>query len=87
MPNDSIAGKSKNQKNSGSTTGSAVPIRIVQFKICDENPSSRSSKNSEEGMAGKSARNESSELLKFGSMLAASITELKDTMAGKFDQL
>ena len=38
-------------------------------------------------MAGKSASNEGSELLKFGSMLAASITELKDTMAGKFDQL
>ena len=38
-------------------------------------------------MAGKSASNEGSELLKFGSMLAASVTELKDTMAGKFDQL
>ena len=38
-------------------------------------------------MAGKSASNEGSELLKFGSMLAASITELKDTMPGKFDQL
>lgn len=38
-------------------------------------------------MAGKSASNEGSELLKFGSMLATSITELKDTLAGKFDQL
>ena len=38
-------------------------------------------------MAGKSVSNEGSMLLKFGSMLATSITELKDTMAGKFDQL
>lgn len=38
-------------------------------------------------MALKSASNEGSELLKFGSMLATSITELKDTMAGTFDQL
>ena len=38
-------------------------------------------------MAGKSVSNEGSELLKFGSMLATSTTELKDTMAGKFDQL
>ena len=38
-------------------------------------------------MAGKSASNEGRELLKFGSMLTALITALKDTMAGKFDQL
>ena len=38
-------------------------------------------------MAGKSASNEGSKILKFGSMLATSITELKDTMAEKFDQL
>ena len=38
-------------------------------------------------MAGKSASNEGSDLLKFGSMLATSITELKDTIAGTFDQL
>lgn len=88
MPNDSTAQKSKNQKNSGSTTGSAGANKDgPTHKICDENPSPRPSKSSEEGMAGKSASNEGSELLKFGSMLAASITELKDTMAGKFDQL
>ena len=88
MPNDSTAQKSKNQKNSGSTTGSAGANKDgPTHKICDENPSPRPSKSSGEGMAGKSASNEGSELLKFGSMLAASITELKDTMAGKFDQL
>lgn len=38
-------------------------------------------------MAGKSASKEGSELLKFGSILATSVTELKDTTAGKFDQL
>lgn len=38
-------------------------------------------------MEGKSVSNEGSAILKFGSMLAASITELKDTMAVKFDQL
>ena len=56
-------------------------------KNCDENTSSRPSKKSEVGMAGKSASNEGSELLKFGSILTASITALNDTMAGKFDQL
>ena len=86
MPNDSTARKSKNQKNSGCITGSAgVNKDGLTHKICDENPSSRSSKISEEKMAGKSASNESSDLLKFGSMPAASITELKDTM--KFDRL
>ena len=88
MPNDSTAQKSKNQKNSGSTTGSAGANKDgPTHKICDENPSPCPSKSSEEGMAEKSASKEGSELLKFGSILAASITELKDTMAGKFDQL
>ena len=88
MPNDSTAQKRKNQKNSGSTTGSAGANKDgPTHKICDENPSPRPSKSSEEGMPGKSASHEGSELLKFGSMLVASITELKDTMAGKFDQL
>ena len=87
MANDSTAQKSKNQKSSGSTTGNAGANKDgLNHKNCDENTSSRPSKHSEEGMAGKSA-NEGSELLKLGSMLAASITELKDTMAGKFDQL
>ena len=62
-----------------------MPIRMVR-QNCDENTSLRPSKK-DEGMAGKSASNEGNELLKFGSMLAASTTELKDTMAGKFDQL
>lgn len=35
-------------------------------------------------MAGKSAATKAA---KFGQMLVASIAELKDTMAGKFDQL
>ena len=40
MPNDSTAQKSKNQKNSGSTTGSAGANKDgPTHKICDENPS------------------------------------------------
>ena len=38
-------------------------------------------------MAQKSASSKGSELLKFGSMLSDSITELKNTLVGKFDQL
>lgn len=53
-------------------------------KNLDENASLRPSQNSEEGMAGKSAATKAA---KFGQMLDASIAELKDTMAGKFDQL
>lgn len=88
MANDTTAQKRKNQKSSGSTTGNAGANKDgPTHRNCDENPNSRSSKNSEEGMAGKSASNEGSELLKFGSMVTSSITELKDTMAGKFDQL
>ena len=88
MANDTTAQKRKNKKSSGSTTGNAGANKDGPTpKNCDENPNSRSSKNSEEGMAGQSASNEGSELLKFGSMLATSITELKDTIAGKFDQL
>ena len=89
MANDSTAQKSTNQKSSGSTTGNAGANKDgPSHKNCDENTSrSQPSTNSEEGAAGKSAINEGSELLKFGSMLAASITDLKATMAGKFDQL
>ena len=80
--------KSKNQKSSGSITGDAGANKDgPTHKNCDENTSLRPSKNSKEGIAGKSASNEGNELLKFGSMPAASITELKDTMTGKFDQL
>ena len=80
--------KGKNQKSSGSTTGNAGANKDDStHKNCDENPNSRPSENSGKGIAGKSASNEGSELLKFRSMLATSITELKDTMAGKFDQL
>ena len=72
----------------GYTTGNAGANKDgPSHKNCDKNPNSRLTKNLEEGMAGKSASNEGKELLKFGSMLATSITELKDTMAGKFDQL
>lgn len=86
MANDPTAQKSKNQKSSGSATGNADANKDgPTHKNCDENTSSRPSKNSEGGMAGKSASNEGSELLKFVSMLAVSITECKDTMAGKFD--
>ena len=89
MANDSTAQKRKNQKSSGSTTGNAGANKDgPSHKNCDENTSrSQPSTNSEEGTAGKSVINEGSELLKFGSMLATSITDLKDTMAGKFDQL
>ena len=88
MANDSIAQKSKKQKNCCSTTGYAGANKYgPTHKTCDENTSSRPSKKSKEGMAGKSASNEGSKLLKFGSMLATSITELKDTMAGTCDQL
>lgn len=88
MANDTTAQKSKNQKSSGSTTGNAGANKDgPTHKNCDVNPNSRPNKNSEEGMAGKSASNEGSKILKFGSMLTTSITELKDTMAGKFDQL
>ena len=60
--------KSKNQTNSGSTTGSAGANKDGPIhKICDENRTSRPSKKPEAGirMAGKSADNEGSELLKF----------------------
>ena len=53
MPNDSTGQKSKNQKNSGSTTGSAGANKDGPTdQICVENLSSRWSKNSEKGMAG-----------------------------------
>ena len=76
MTSNSTAQKSKNQKNC-ITTGSAGANKDgPTCKTSDENPSSRPSKNPEEGIVGKSASSEGSELLKFGSMLAASITVL-----------
>ena len=52
MDNDSTAQKSKNQKNSGSTTGSAGANKDGRtHKNCDEN--TNSNKNSEKEMAGK----------------------------------
>ena len=75
MANDTTAQKSKNQKSSGSTTGNTGANKDgPTHKNCHENLDSRPSKNSEKEMAGKSASNEGSELLKFGSMLATSIT-------------
>lgn len=88
MANDYSAEKSKNQKNCNSTTGSASANKAgPPHNLCDENAGWCPSKNPEEGMAGKSTGNIGSEFLKFGSKLAASVTELKDTMAGKFDQI
>ena len=78
MANGSTAQKSKNQKNYGSTTGNAgVNKDAPTLKNCDEHTSLLPSKISEKGMAGKSASNDRRELV----ILAASITELKDTMA------
>ena len=86
MVNDSTAQKGKKQRSSGSTTGNeGVNKDGSSHKNCDENTSSHPSTNSKERMAGKSANNEGSEQLKFGSMLAVSITDLKETMAGTFD--
>ena len=79
--------KGKNQKSSGSTTGNAGANKDDSTHKNCENLNSRPNENLGNGIAGKSASNEGSELLKFRSMLATSITELKHTMAGKFDQL
>ena len=86
MANDSTEQKSTNKKSSRSTRGNTGTNKDgPTHKNCNENTSLRP--NSGERMAGKSVSNEGSAILKFGSMLAASITELKDTMAVKFDQL
>lgn len=89
MGNDTTQ-KGKNQTGSSSTTGKAGANKEdPKHKNSDEsnNSSQKHSKDSVDGMAGKSASNEGSELLKFGSMISSSILELKDTMAGKFNQL
>lgn len=75
-----------NKKSSSSTRGNTGANKGgPTHKNCNENTSLRP--NSGERMARKSVSNEGSAILKFGSMIAASITELKDTMAVKFDQL
>lgn len=86
MANDSTEQKSRNKKSSSSTRSNTGANKDgPTHKNCNENTSLRP--NSRERMEGKSVSNEGSAILKFGSMLAASITELKDTMAVKFDQL
>lgn len=79
MANETIQ-KGKSKTSSSSTTGKAGANK--------EDPNrKKKNKDSVDGVAGKSASSEGSESLKFGSMISASISELKDTMAGKFDQL
>ena len=64
MDNDSTAQNSKNQESSGTVPQAMqVPIRMVGLtRIVMRTTSSRPSKNSEGGMAGKSASNECSEV-------------------------
>ena len=73
------------------STESANKDETYHKKCGDENSRSTSEANASNGsvekMARKSASSEGSELLKFGSMLSDSITELKNTLAGNFNQL
>ena len=86
MANDSTEQKSRNKKSSSSTRSNTGANKDgPTHKNCNENTSLRP--NSGERIAGKSVSNDGSAILKFGSMLAASIKELKDTMAVMFDQL
>ena len=84
--------KDKDQKGPHdiNSTASANKDETHHKKCGDENSRPTSKANASNGsvdkMARKSAGNEGSELLKFGSMLSDSITELKNTLAGKFDQ-
>ena len=89
----STSQKDKDQKgpNDINSTASANKEETHHKKCGDENNRSTSKANasndSVDKMARKSASSEGSELLKFGSMLSDSITELKNTLAGKFEQL